>query len=69
MNTTDDLERELREAQAAVAAAQEARLRRQKAVTAAREAGMSKYKIAEILGVKAPTVDSILKAAKADEDR
>jgi predicted transcriptional regulator len=38
-------------------------------VTAAREAGMSKYRIAEVLGVKAPTIDSILKAAKADEDK
>lgn len=36
---------------------------RQDAVVAAREAGLSKYRIAEVLGVKAPTVDAILKAA------
>jgi hypothetical protein len=68
MDSTDDqaLERDLREAQAAVIAAREARLRRQEAVTAARAAGWSKYRIAEVLGVKAPTVDSILKAAGPD---
>jgi DNA-directed RNA polymerase specialized sigma24 family protein len=71
MDSTDDqvIERELREAQGAVIAAREATRRRQKAVTAARAAGWSKYRIAEILDVKAPTVDSILKAAARDDDQ
>ena len=34
----------------------------------AREAGRSKYRIANVLGVKAPTVDSIISAAERDQD-
>jgi DNA-binding NarL/FixJ family response regulator len=64
----EEIEQELREAQARVIAAREATRQRQQAVIKARAAGLSKYRIAEILGVKAPTVDSILKAAAAPED-
>lgn len=56
------LEQKLRDAQAAVIAAREATRQRQDAVREARAAGWSKYKIAAVLGVKPPTVDSILKA-------
>jgi DNA-directed RNA polymerase specialized sigma24 family protein len=70
MDRPDDkaVESELRAAQAAVISAREARLRRQAAVLAARGAGWSKYRIADVLGVKAPTVDSILKAAAVSDD-
>ncbi len=69
MDSTDDaIERDLKQAQADVIAAREATRRRQQAVTRARAAGWSKYRIAEVLGVKAPTVDSILKAAAAPDD-
>jgi DNA-binding NarL/FixJ family response regulator len=64
MDTDAQLERELTEAQAAIASAREARLRRQEAVTRARAAGWSKYRIAQVLGVRGPTVDSILKSAE-----
>ena len=67
MNDDDDIERELRDAQAAVVAARAARLRRKAAVAAAQQAGWSKYRIAATLGVKAPTVDSIIKAAAPDD--
>jgi DNA-directed RNA polymerase specialized sigma24 family protein len=58
------IERELAEAQAAVTAAKAATQRRRDAVVAAREAGWSKYKIAAVLGVGAPTVDSIIASAE-----
>jgi hypothetical protein len=58
------IEAELVAAQAAVDSAKQARIRRQDAVVAARAAGWSKYRIAATLGVKGPTVDSILKAAE-----
>lgn len=60
----DAIETELREAQAAVEAIRAARVRRQKAVQAAISAGWTKYRIAQTLGVSAPTVDSILDATK-----
>lgn len=58
------IEKELVAAQAAVDSAKQARVRRQEIVVKARTAGWSKYRIAAVLGVKAPTVDSILKAAE-----
>jgi DNA-directed RNA polymerase specialized sigma24 family protein len=64
---SDDIERELTESQAAFAAISEARLRRQRAVVAARAAGWSKYKIAATMGIKGPTVDSIIKSAKRED--
>ncbi len=57
------IERELTEAQAAVVAARESRVQRQQAVLRARDAGWSKYRIAAVLGVKGPTVDSIIATA------
>lgn len=57
------IERRLRAAQAGLRAAEEARVERQEAVMAAREAGWSKYKIAQVLGVGAPTVASIIASA------
>lgn len=56
-----NIEDELAQAQAAVL---EAPLRRQRAVMAARAAGWSKYKIAATLGVKEPTVTSIIATAE-----
>lgn len=61
------IEAELVAAQAAVDTAKQARIRRQEAVVNARDAGWSKYRIAQVLGVKGPTVDSILKAAESEE--
>lgn len=55
------IEDELAQAQAAML---EAPARRQRAVMAARAAGWSKYKIAATLGVKEPTVTSIIKTAE-----
>jgi DNA-binding NarL/FixJ family response regulator len=60
--TEEALERKLRDAQAAVVAAREATRLRQEAVAEARRAGWSKYRIAAVLGVERPTVDSIIKA-------
>lgn len=62
-----EIERELTDAQAAVKAVTEARLRRQRAVMAARAAGWSKYRIAAVMGVKGPTVDSIIDTAERSE--
>ena len=64
----DPLEQELIDAQAAVQSAKQARIRRPEAVIRAREAGWSKYKIAAVLGVRGPTVDSIISAAGGDTD-
>lgn len=67
-DTSDEaIDRQLRDAQAAVREIPAIRNRRQQAVRAAREAGWSKYKIAEVLGVKAPTVDSIIEALERQE--
>lgn len=62
------IEAELVAAQAAVDSAKQARIRRQDAVVKARAAGWSKYRIAAVLGVKGPTVDSILKAAEDSKE-
>lgn len=64
MDDESDIERELTEAQADVT---EAPLRRRKAVVRARAAGWSKYRIAATLGVKGPTVDSIISAAEREQ--
>lgn len=61
-----ELERALRDAQDAVTLAREAKVQRQEAVLRARSAGWSKYRIAAVLGVKGPTVDSIIAAAERD---
>lgn len=62
------IERRLKEAQAAVVADQ-ARNERRDAVMAAKAAGLSKYRIAQVMGVKGPTVDSIISAAAAGNER
>lgn len=61
-----EIEHKLTKAQAAMEAARAARVERQEAVLLAREAGWSKYRIAAVLGVRGPTVDSILKSAESD---
>ena len=61
------IERELDEAQADVIKAREAPARRRKAVMLARDAGWSKYRIAATLGVKGPTVDSIIASAEREQ--
>lgn len=60
----DEITRELVEAQADVTKAREAPARRRKAVMLAREHDWSKYRIAAVLGVKGPTVDSIIESAE-----
>lgn len=62
-----EIERELTEAQAAVEAARKAPVQRRAAVMQAREHGWSKYRIAAVLGVKGPTVDSIIASAERAE--
>jgi DNA-directed RNA polymerase specialized sigma24 family protein len=62
------IERELAEAQADVIKAREAPARRRKAVMLARDAGWSKYRIAAVLGVKGPTVDSIIESAERGQE-
>ena len=59
-----EIERALTEAQAAVVKAREAPAQRRRAVMFAREYGWSKYRIAATLGVKGPTVDSIIESAE-----
>jgi len=61
-----EITRELTTAQADVTKAREAPARRRKAVMLARDHGWSKYRIAAVLGVKGPTVDSIIKSAERD---
>ena len=61
-----EIEHELTEAQAEVVKAREASVRRRKAVMLAKDAGWSKYKIAATLGVKGPTVDSIIASAERE---
>ena len=63
------IERELKESQAAMDAVVAARQRRQAAVAAARDAQWSKYKIAQVLGVAGSTVDSILASVERDQAR
>jgi DNA-binding NarL/FixJ family response regulator len=63
MDDETDIERELTETQAALkTTGQELILNRRKAVMRALGAGWSKYRIAATLGVKSPTVDSIIKS-------
>ena len=59
-----EITRELTTAQADVVKAREAPARRRRAVMLARDAGWSKYRIAAVLGVKGPTVDSIIASAE-----
>jgi DNA-binding NarL/FixJ family response regulator len=68
METDDAIAAELRESQAAVNTIDTIRRRRQAAVLAALDAGWTKYRIAAELGVAAPTVDSVIKAGRRDED-
>ena len=67
-STDDDIAAELRDSQAAVLTIDAIRRRRQRAVTAALNAGWTKYRVAAELGVAAPTVDSIIKAARGDAE-
>ena len=62
------IERELTEAQEEVRRIPAIRARRQAAVMAARDAGWSKYRIAAVLDVKGPSVDSIIEAARNSSD-
>lgn len=66
-----EIERELLASQTALTKAQRgvetARARRQAAVQAAVDDKVSIYKIAKVLGVERPTVDSILKTAKKNK--
>jgi DNA-directed RNA polymerase specialized sigma24 family protein len=68
-----DIGRELADAQADYikvrGAVREAGDRRRKAVALARTKGWSKYKIGATLGVKGPTVDSIISAAERERDK
>lgn len=64
-----EIERELTEAQADVIKAREAPARRRKAVTLAREHGWSKYRIAAVLGVRGPTVDSIIASVEREQQQ
>jgi len=64
----EDIERRLVEAQEAFAAGtRRLRLERQQAVMEARAAGLSKYRIAAVMGIKGPTVDSIIDAAEREQ--
>ena len=61
----DDIERDLTETQQAfTAGTTQLRLARQQAVMRALAAGRSKYRIAQVLGVKGSTVDSIIESAE-----
>jgi DNA-directed RNA polymerase specialized sigma24 family protein len=62
-----EIERELADVQAEFREeTRRLRLKRQAAVIRARDAGLSKYKIAAVMGIKGPTVDSIIEAAERD---
>jgi hypothetical protein len=60
-----EIERRLREAQAAVLA-DVPRKQRREAVMLARAAGWTKYRIAAVLDVKGPTVTSIIETAEKE---
>lgn len=64
MEEDPEIARELAEAQAAIISARAATARRRAAVVRARDAGWSKYRIAQVLGVGGPTVDSIIASAE-----
>ena len=63
-DTDAQIEHRLTAAQDALRAIDDARAERQDAVMAARKAGWSKYRIAKVLGVAGPTVDSIIATAE-----
>lgn len=70
--TEEEIRRRLAGAQEAFSeGTRRLRLERQQAVMEARAAGWSKYKIAAAMGVKGPTVDSIIATAadSAERDR
>lgn len=68
MNDESAIERKLAEAQQAFAeGTRRLRIERQQVVMEARAAGISKYRIAAVMGIKGPTVDSIIKAAEGDK--
>lgn len=60
------IEQRLIEAQQRYEAARTARAERKAAVMAARAAGWPKYRIATALGVRPPTVDSIIASAEKE---
>jgi hypothetical protein len=62
----DEIRQKLKDAQDAVLA-DEAKVNRRKMVMIARAHGWTKYKIAAALGVKGPTVDSIIKTAERQD--
>lgn len=66
MDTEDAIAAELRDAQAAVRTIPAIRRRRQAAVMAALDAGLTKYRIAQVLAVTGPTVDRIIHAARKE---
>lgn len=64
-----DIERELIEAQAEVTEiATQARLRRQRAVMAALDAGWKPYRIARVMGIAGGTLNAIITAAERKEN-
>jgi hypothetical protein len=71
MDSTEEavFEARLRAAKDRMPLAEEIRRERQAAVSAAHEAGMTKYKIASLLGVSAPTVTSILDTVRRERER
>lgn len=63
-----DIERELVASQAEVTEiATQARLRRQRAVLAALDAGWSRYRIAQVMGIASGTLNAIIAAAERQE--
>lgn len=66
--TEEEIGRRLAEAQQAfIDGTRKLCLERQQAVVEARAAGWSKYKIAATMGIKGPTVDSIIETAERGE--
>lgn len=63
-----EIERDLAEKQAEFKeGTRRLRIARQEAVKRAQDAGLSKYRIAAVMGVKGPTVDSIIEATERSE--
>ena len=73
MDIDQTIEQELRDAQEQVRdtteASRLAKKRRQAAVSRARVYGWSKYRVAQVLGVAAPTVDAIEATVARDAQR
>lgn len=64
-----EIERDLAEKQAEFKeGTRRLRLARKEAVKRAQDAGLSKYRIAAVMGVKGPTVDSIISSAERADD-